>query len=125
MSYRKIFAPMLVILAVSALVLAEEAKNKPAQPAGAAPEMKLPPGWTDADMKACEAGDTPGKMHERLTSAAGTWAGKNTMWMYPGADPMTTECTMTVTPILDGRFVKVEHSGDMPGMGPFTGFAIY
>src|SRR6476660_5762142 len=108
MSYRKLIAPILIVaVALVTVAIAEPSKDaKDAKP-GAAPEMKLPPGWTDADMQACTVAATPGKMHERLTSAAGTWAGKNTMWMYPGADPMTSDCTMTVTPILDGRFVKV------------------
>ena len=30
------------------------------------PEMKLPPGWTEEDMKACMAAATPGKMQALL-----------------------------------------------------------
>src|SRR5262245_47918277 len=105
MSYRKLFAPMLIVaVALVTVAIAEPAKDaKDAKPAAASatPEMKLPPGWTDADMQACMTAATPGKMHERLTSAAGTWVGKNTMWMYPGAEPVTSDCTMTVTPIMD------------------------
>ena len=89
------------------------------------PEMQLPPGWTAEDMQACMAAAAPGKMHEHLVKSVGTWQGKNTMWMYPGAEPMKSESTATITPMLDGRFVKCEMSGDMPGMGPYNGFALY
>ena len=52
-------------------------KSKPA----GQPEMKLPPGWTAADMKACVDAGTPGKMHEFLAKGVGMWQGKNTMSM--------------------------------------------
>lgn len=88
------------------------------------PEMKLPPGWTEADMKACMEAGTPGKMHELLAKGVGVWRGKSTMWMAPGADPVATESTSTVTPIMDGRFTRFEYAGEMPGMGPYSGFGI-
>src|SRR3954463_6918065 len=72
------------------------------------PEMKLPPGWTMDDMKACMAAGTPGKMHEYLTKDAGEWKGKTSMWMGPEGEPITSECTSTVVPIMDGRYSKVE-----------------
>jgi hypothetical protein len=77
------------------------------------------------DMKACMAAATPGKMHELLTKDAGEWTGKSTMWMGPESDPMTSECTCTIEPIMDGRYTKVEMKGDMPGMGPFHGGGVY
>jgi hypothetical protein len=106
------------------LAVAEPSQDaKPA--AGQQPEMQLPPGWTAADMQACMAAAVPGKMHEHLAKSVGTWRGKNTLWMFPGAPPMKSESTATITPMLDGRFVKCEMSGDMPGMGPYNGFALY
>lgn len=98
-----------------------DAKPKPA----AQPEMKLPPGWTEADMQACVLAGTPGKQHEHLAKDAGVWHGKTTMWMAPGAEPMTSECTSTVTPMMDGRYTKVEMAGEMPGMGPYNGLGLY
>ena len=97
---------------------------KDAKPAAQA-EMKLPPGWTEADMQACMAAGTPGEMHKRLAQGVGEWRGKNTMWMGPGSEPMTTDCTTSVKRIMDGRFVKVEMSGEMPGMGPYRGLGTY
>lgn len=87
-------------------------------------DMPLPPGWTKEDMQACMAAGTPGKMHEFLAKGVGVWEGKNTMWMAPGMEPMKSECTSTISMLMDGRFTKCEMSGDMPGMGPFTGFGI-
>ena len=92
------------------------------------PEMKLPPGWTEEDMKACMIAGTPGKMHALLTQDAGTWQGEQTMWMSPGApeaQPMTSPVTSTITPIMDGRYTKVEVAGEMPGMGPYNGLGMY
>jgi hypothetical protein len=88
-------------------------------------EVKLPPGWTEADMQACMIAGTPGKMHEHLAKGAGEWYGKATMWMVTGAEPVTSECTSTVTTIIDGRFTKIETTGQMPGMGPHNGLGIY
>lgn len=94
------------------------------QPAGH-PEMQLPPGWTAEDMAACAAAATPGPMHQLLAQSVGVWAGKNKMWMAPDTEPVASECTTTITPFMDGRYFKCEISGEMPGMGPFTGFGIY
>jgi hypothetical protein len=113
---------------VATFAFADEPKDAKSGAAGATnkPEMKLPPGWTEADMQACAAAATPGKMHEFLAADAGTWAGKNTMWMAPGTEPMQAVSTTTITPIMDGRYTKVDVKGEMPGgMGPFEGFGIY
>jgi hypothetical protein len=118
----------LATIVVSVAVAADDTKPA-AGAAGAVPaastEMKLPPGWTEEDMKAAMLAGTPGKMQALLTSEAGAWQGKQTMWMSPDAPPMTNEVTSTVTPIMDGRYTRVEVKGDMPGMGPYHGLGIY
>jgi hypothetical protein len=113
-------------VAVLAAIAVRSALAQPAseQPAAQPPGMQLPPGWTQADMQACMAAITPGKMHEHLAKSVGTWKGSNTMWMYPGAQPVKTQCTSVVTSMMDGRFVRIEMTGEMPGMGPFNGFGI-
>ena len=131
---RKIYAPAFFItlgvaaIAATTLALAEdkEADKASAQPAAAKDkkEMKLPPGWTEADMQACMMAGTPGAEHKQLAKDAGVWTGKNTMWMPGSTEPMKSESTTTITPILDGRFIKVEVEGEMPEMGPFHGFGI-
>src|SRR5687767_2681498 len=82
--------------AVGSFAIADSPKDKPA---AAQPEFKLPPGWTEADMKTCMMAGIPGKMHEHLAKGAGTWQGKTTMWMYPGAEPVKSECTSTASVI--------------------------
>jgi hypothetical protein len=136
-NYRAFFSLSALIglgLLAGAIARAEPAKeSKPAKPTTAKAtaekpttnaEVKLPPGWTETDLKAFMAAATPGDMHKRLVADAGTWQGKNTMWMAPGADPIETESTTTITPVLDGRFVRVEMKGEMPGMGPYHGLAV-
>ena len=138
MNQKKLLVPAFVAVGCAILVgsiaIAQPAKEaqtaKDAKPAADAkpvgqPEMKLPPGWTQADMEACMLAGTPGKMHERLAKEAGVWHGKTTMWMGPGGEQMKSECTSTVTPIMDGRYTKCELAGEMPGMGPYNGFGIY
>jgi hypothetical protein len=127
MSAKKWFVPVSLLVFGLAAVIASNAvadASKEAKP-GAQPEFKLPPGWTLEDMQACMVAGTPGKMQERIVQGAGVWQGKTTMWMAPGSEPAVSECTSTVTPIMDGRYVKVEMEGDMPGMGPYHGFGIY
>lgn len=88
-------------------------------------EMQLPPGWTAEDMQARMAAGTPGEMHKRLAEDVGTWQCKTQMWMQPGAEPMESEGTSVVKPIMDGRYIQVEMSGEMPGMGTYHGLGIY
>ncbi len=87
--------------------------------------MQLPPGWTEADMQACFLAATPGDKHELLIEGSGVWHGKSTMWMSPGAEPIKSECTATMTPMMDGRYLKCEMEGEMPGMGPYSGLGLY
>ena len=125
MNYRKLFAPTLLAAVAFVAVVGSIAVAEPAKDANsAAAQMKLPPGWTEEDMKAGMAACTPGKMHEFLAAGTGVWKGKATMWMYPGAEPDTKDCTSTVSSLLDGRFIKIEYTGEMPGMGPYKGFGI-
>lgn len=115
------------IASMSASVATAQAKKetKPAAQPATQPEMALPPGMTEADMMACAQAAQPGEMHAFLAESVGTWSGKTTMWMTPEAEPLHSECTTVITPMMDGRFVRCETTGDMPGMGPFNGFGLY
>jgi hypothetical protein len=137
----RICLPLIGVAAIAASLAFVQAPAKdskspaPAKPAaaptgthdhatpGAQPE--LPPGMSQADMMACMEAATPGEMHAWLNEAVGVWQGKTTMWMTPGAEPMHSECVSTITSKMDGRFTTCETVGEMPGMGPFTGFGIY
>jgi hypothetical protein len=125
MSGRKLAGSALVAaVGLVAVVMAAE-PGKDQKTGGAAGEMQLPPGWTLEDMQACMAAGTPGKMHEHLLKGVGVWEGKSKMWMVPGSPPVESTCTSTVTSMMDGRYVKVEMAGEMPGMGPYNGLGIY
>ena len=114
-----------LVTAVGSIGIAESPQEGKAGAPGGRAEMKLPPGWTAADMQACIAAGTPGKMHELLVKGVGVWDGKSTMWMVPGAEPIKSVCTLTISPMMKGRYVKGEVSGEMPGMGPYHGFGLY
>ena len=134
MTRRKLFVPafassLCVAVVIGSIAIAKDAEKPAQQPAasgGATPgaEVPLPPGWTPDDVKNMIAAGIPGEMHQRLAKDVGTWQGKNTMWMFPGAEPMQSECTATITSLMDGRYVQMEMKGEIPGMGPFTGLGI-
>lgn len=98
----------------------------PAVAASAEPAaFELPPGWTQEDMAAYAMASTPGPMHEHLVKSAGTWRGTSTMWMAPGAPPTTSPVTNVLTPMMDGRYLRCEYTGEIPGMGQFHGMGFY
>jgi hypothetical protein len=98
-----------------ALALPQEAKQD---------DKKLPPGMSEADMKACAEAGTPGPNHAKLLKTAGTWTGNEQMWMGPGSEPSTSPTTWTVSDLMGGRYLKTEVTGDMPGMGPYAGSGV-
>lgn len=100
----------------------------PAAPVKGQPEitgvpegMQLPEGWTQEDMMACMQASTPGEQHAMLAKEAGTWSGKSTMWMGPTSEGVVTQSSSVVTSIMDGRYMHIEWSGEMPGAGPYMG----
>ena len=117
MNCRKFFSAATIAVVgfgagVGALAMTQDQQQQP-------PEMPLPPGWTQSDMEACMVAGTPGEMHKLLASDAGTWEAKTSMMMYPGAEPMESVGTTTITPIMDGRYIHMEIAGEMPGLGPY------
>jgi hypothetical protein len=137
-----------LVLAFSGTLALAQVKDQPKTPATATPStkqpatpapgdkkdaakpgehaMQLPPGMTEADLQACTEAGKVGPMHDYLAKGIGTWTGKSKMWMTSEmTEPVPSECTSTISSFMDGRFVKCEVAGDMPGMGPFNGFGIY
>lgn len=76
-------------------------------------EMKL---WIEAG--------TPGANHRMLDQFVGTWEGKTTFWMAPGAPAQESTGTMINAWTLDGRWLRQDWTGDMGGQ-PFTGLALW
>lgn len=63
---------------------------------------------------------TPGPVHKMMASWDGTWNGEVTMWMEPGAPPMTATMTSTNKMIFNGLYQESDNVGTMMGM-PFHG----
>jgi hypothetical protein len=122
-----VFAVTCLAILIGSLAWSQEKKDspmkEPVQGAGEIPA--LPPGWTAEDLQKVMAAGTIGEMQKFLVAGQGEWAGKATMWMFPGAPPITFENMSTVTPIMDGRHIKVEVKWEIPGMGPYHGVGIY
>lgn len=104
----------------ASVALTQDKKAAPAAAPAGAGQQEM-----DKEMAAVMAAATPGAPHKFLCEGAGTWMGKNTMWMAEGAEPVKSESKAVVTPFLDNRFTRCEVSGEMPGMGMFSGFGIY
>jgi hypothetical protein len=80
--------------------------------------------WVPVDsatamQKMIEAG-TPGEQHKMLAKADGKWKAETTMWMAPGAPPMTATSIATNKMIFGGRYQETTFKGDFMGM-PFEG----
>jgi hypothetical protein len=75
------------------------------------------------DMKAMMAYSTPGEVHQMMAKSVGTWNGAITMWMQPGAPPMSMNAVAKNEMILGGRYLQATNSGQMMGM-PFEGISV-
>lgn len=63
---------------------------------------------------------TPGKEHAMLAKDNGTWNEEITFYQSPGAPPAQMKSTCTNEMMLDGRYQRSVHKGEMMGM-PFEG----
>ncbi|HLY68690.1 MAG TPA: DUF1579 domain-containing protein, partial [Puia sp.] len=72
------------------------------------------------DTKAMIAYMTPGEVHKMLAKSEGTWTGAISMWMQPGAQPVTMSGDSKIEMILGGRYLQEKSTGVMMGM-PFEG----
>ncbi|MDX2115331.1 MAG: DUF1579 domain-containing protein [Planctomycetota bacterium] len=120
LSSRWLVRPTAVALVIAAGAIAQTGKDAKQ----GMPDIQLPPGWTAEDMQSCMEAATPGEHHQKLARLVGTWSGTSSMWMAPGMEPTVSQTTWTITSIMDGRFVKTDVTGDIPGMGPFVGSGI-
>jgi hypothetical protein len=89
--------------------------------ADAAPKSDdwVPVDSATAMQKMMEAG-TPGEQHKLLAKADGKWTAETTMWMSPGAPPVTAKSVATNKMILGGRYQETTFKGDFMGM-PYEG----
>ncbi|HLK29298.1 MAG TPA: DUF1579 domain-containing protein [Puia sp.] len=75
------------------------------------------------DMKAMQDYMTPGDVHKMIAKYDGTWNSSVSVWMQPGAAPMTSKSVAVYTMILGGRYQQAKMTGDYGGM-PFEGFSL-
>jgi hypothetical protein len=62
--------------------------------------------------------------HAALAGLSGEWHGSTKTWFEPDVLADESPMTGTIKPILDGRFLLHEYSGEISGK-PFQGVAIY
>src|SRR5829696_1589882 len=76
--------------------------------------------WVPVDsataMKTMMEAGTPGQQHAMLAKWDGKWTAETTMWMSPGAPPMTAKSTAVNKMILGGRYQETSFKGDFMGM---------
>ena len=75
------------------------------------------------EMKAMMAYSTPGNIHQMLAKSAGDWTATVTMWMQPGAQPVSSSASCKSEMILGGRYLQSNNTGNFMGQ-PFEGIAI-
>ncbi len=68
-----------------------------------------------AAMAAMQKAAAPGDNHRFLASMEGDWTFPSTVWMEPGAPPMTSPGVSKKTMILDGRYLQDNTEGNMMG----------
>ena len=66
-------------------------------------------------MKNMQDYSTPGDPHKMLAKANGTWNTEMTIWMAPGAPPMTSKMTAVNTMTMGGRYQETAATGKMMG----------
>lgn len=112
---------------VGALAIARQPDRQPAN-APQLPEAHPLANLDTGDMQAAmerymKLGET-GPQHKFLADhLVGEWDVVSRFWMDPAAPAIESTATSTARPILNGRYIQSDYSGDMMGM-PFTGISI-
>jgi hypothetical protein len=75
------------------------------------------------DMKAMMNYSTPGEIHKMMAKSVGSWAGKVSMWMEPGAPVVNSVGEAQTDTILGGRYLQTKNTSNFMGM-PFEGISI-
>lgn len=80
--------------------------------------------WVPVDsataMKTMMEAGTPGQQHTMLAKGDGKWTAETTMWMSPGAPPVTAKSSAVNKMVLGGRYQQTTFKGDFMGM-PYEG----
>ncbi len=100
MKRRQIWMGTIAAGLLGAQVLLGQEADAPAAP----PEMA-------EMMAAVEKAATPGPEHERLARQAGNWEATMTMWQPDGTQCGSGTATLSIEPILGGRYVRMHFEG--------------
>ncbi|MEO6718898.1 MAG: DUF1579 domain-containing protein [Ferruginibacter sp.] len=99
-------------------------ETKPDSTAATADSKPKSDDWIPVDsataMKTMMEVGIPGEQHAMLAKSDGKWTGETTMWMSPGAPPMTGKSSAVNKMIMGGRYQQTTFKGDFMGM-PFEG----
>lgn len=98
-----------------------EARNSDSTAAAKTNDEWVPVDSATAMKTMMEAG-TPGKEHAMLAKSDGKWTAETTMWMEPGAPPITAKSKAINTMVLGGRYQQTSFKGDFMGM-PYEGMS--
>lgn len=83
--------------------------------------------WIPVDsataMKTMMEMGTPGEEHKMLAKGDGNWSAETTMWMEPGAPPVTGKGSAQNKMIMGGRYQQSSFKGDFMGM-PYEGAGV-
>jgi hypothetical protein len=66
---------------------------------------------------------TPGKPHQMLAAFEGKWKAESTMWMEPGAEPVSSTGEAVHKMIMGGRYKRMSYTSSMNGQA-FEGESI-
>ncbi|HEV2299276.1 MAG TPA: DUF1579 family protein [Candidatus Acidoferrales bacterium] len=86
------------------------------------PVAPVPP--TQDEIQALAEAATPGPVHAQLMKLAGEYTVTMKFFTQPGAEPLESTGTATLKPILGGRFLEEENSGESFDQ-PYSGQRIY
>jgi hypothetical protein len=95
-------------------------------PAVAGDEAQKPPAMSPEEkamMEKWTAFMTPGEEHKLLAQREGSWTARVTMWMAPGAPPVSSDGTSDARMIMEGRYLEDVTHSTFNGM-PFEGRGI-
>ncbi len=104
------FLGVLVLVAVVALVTTEVVSQDPGQD-----EALMMEKWTEFM--------TPGPAHDHFKARVGKWDAQVSMFMVPGAPPVTSPAVAVIESAMGGRYLIERDTGDFMGM-PFEGMSI-
>lgn len=103
-----------ITLCAVAAIAQGAAQQKPAAPAQPSQDQ----------IQAMVEAATPGPIHAQLMRLAGEYTVSMKFFTQPGAEPLESSGTATLKPILGGRFLEEENTGESFGQ-PYSGERIY